>query len=44
MRKTTHGLRMGRLAFKEGGLNHINSAIDNHPLQLFEELIVEQRQ
>jgi len=44
MRKTTHGLRAGRLAFKKGGLNHINSAIDNHPLQLFEGLIVEQRQ
>ena len=34
---------MGRLAFKEGGLNHINSAIDNHPLQFFWGLIVEQR-
>jgi len=34
---------MGRLAFKEGGLNHINSAIDNHPLQLLWGLIVEQR-
>jgi hypothetical protein len=44
MRKTAHGLRMGRLAFKKGGLNHINSAIDNRPLLLFEELIVEQRQ
>lgn len=35
---------MGRLAFKKGELNHINSAIDNQPLLLFEELIVEQRQ
>jgi len=43
MRKTVHGLRTGRLAFKKGGLNHINSAIDNHPLLLFEGLIVEQR-
>lgn len=35
---------MGRLAFKEGGHYHDFSANDNHPLLLFEELIVEQRQ